>query len=338
MNRTLGLLTAWAIVGAAALWATPAAASTGCSWVQVPGDPSVSGRLQGVAASGADQVWAVGTFVGPGVIERWDGFSWSTVTIPPAAANGSLRAVTSLASDDAWAVGNTSSAAPLAIHWDGTSWTRVPMPRSGLGNDFLRSVSASGPDDVWAGGYTSTGSSDVGLLERWNGTQWSIRSAPPSQFVYGLSALSPRNVWAVVHPGASVAVVAHWDGANWNEQSLGGPSRTLFGIVARSGTDIWAVGVDYTAGPLIVHWNGVAWTQSPTPNHGGTLFSVASSSPRRAWAVGVQRRYEPLIERWNGTEWKLRKAGSSLGALFAVTTVPGAPTIWAVGDQIERYC
>jgi hypothetical protein len=105
---------------------------------------------------------------------------------------------------------------------------------------------------------------------------------------------------------------------------------------------VWAVGSDLADGsPVILHYDGSAWTRVPTPSSRrgqGALFAVTASSARRAWAVGARPHNAPLIERWNGTEWKLRRAGSMAGYLLAVTTVPGAPTVWAVGNQIERYC
>src|SRR5205085_1853308 len=58
-----------------------------------------------VAAASAQEVWAVGSFNGDGLIERWDGQSWSHVPIVSGPdGHGPLNAVAAPSLSDAWAV------------------------------------------------------------------------------------------------------------------------------------------------------------------------------------------------------------------------------------------
>jgi len=103
----------------------------------------------------------------------------------------------------AWAVGTsatpyysaTSGASTVIVHWDGTTWTRIPSPNPGS-ESYLRGVAATSPTDAWAVGnsYTATGLKSV--IEHWDGTAW---TPVPSQNspLYGVAATSPANAWAV---------------------------------------------------------------------------------------------------------------------------------------------
>src|SRR5438309_8160730 len=60
---------------------------------------------------------------------RSDG--WSIDQSPRIRGGGWLEATAAISADDVWAVGTTVSDGPLAEHWDGTSWNRVPTHVSG---------------------------------------------------------------------------------------------------------------------------------------------------------------------------------------------------------------
>jgi len=87
---------------------------------------------------------------------------------PP--GGGDLGGVAVISSRDAWAVGSTSMAKELILHWNGTAWRQVPSPdhTSGVELSAATAISAS---NVWAvGGDTIKGKS---LILRWNGAHWS---------------------------------------------------------------------------------------------------------------------------------------------------------------------
>ncbi len=156
------------------------------AWHVMPGAPIlVTGHdfLSGVAASGPNDVWAVGrTFRHPvPLIEHFDGNSWSQVTQPVSGYNSSLNSVTVVNATDAWAIGTQNLSDTVTEHWDGKSWTLVPSPFPTANNaqNDLTGVVALGRDNVWAVGQTlSNFSSLQTLAEHWDGTAWSIVTTP----------------------------------------------------------------------------------------------------------------------------------------------------------------
>jgi len=94
--------------------------------------------VNGLAAVGTDDVWAVGFDASLSrertLAAHWDGHTWSIVPTPAGAGGDEqLHAVTALGSGDVWAVGDDlpgapSTATPFAEHWNGGAWTRVPVP------------------------------------------------------------------------------------------------------------------------------------------------------------------------------------------------------------------
>ena len=68
-------------------------------------------------------------------IAHWDGNAWTRVSSPnPGLYENDLNAVTAIAPDDVWAVGEQADTdngyQGLAVHWDGTSWELSPLSES----------------------------------------------------------------------------------------------------------------------------------------------------------------------------------------------------------------
>ena len=128
---------------AACLAAAPARAGVAPSpWHVVP-TPSPSPQanyLSGVTVLGENDAWAVGawyrlTTSTPGtLVEHWDGSAWSVIPSPNRNEGyNELHSVSSVSPTDIWAVGyyNISSyisEKTLIEHWDGSSWSLVPVP------------------------------------------------------------------------------------------------------------------------------------------------------------------------------------------------------------------
>jgi hypothetical protein len=144
------------------------------------------GYLGALAATGPNDVWAVGgSDTGP-LVEHFNGATWSLVSVPQP-AGGYLDSVTALSPTNVWAVGSRglSGSLTLVMHYDGKSWTVVPSPnQSTLANadNQLRGVAAAGPNDIWAVGMYQNEQTAIHqhrtLVEHWNGSSWSIVAAP----------------------------------------------------------------------------------------------------------------------------------------------------------------
>jgi hypothetical protein len=168
-----------------------------------------------------------------------------------------IRAVSAT---DIWAVGTylttDSPYRTLILHWDGTSWTKVPSPSpAGTGSgdvNQLFAVTASSATSAWAvGDYGARGSVTKTLALHWNGTSWRRVASP--------------------NPGSAA---------------------NMLGGVAASSASAWAAGTYKSGGAaktLILHWNGTAWKHvaSPSPGGGGRLDGAGASSPASIWTVGI---------------------------------------------------
>jgi hypothetical protein len=154
----------------------------GTSWSQVATPPTGSfADLNGVSADSATDAWAVGWYGDPSknLLLHWNGTSWSQVTAPDLGPDNGLDGVSALSTGDAWAVGSYDNSTvtkvfTLALHWNGTSWTKTSTPNPGTASG-LSAVSAISADDVLAAGSTSPNSSGLPsttLLLGWNGKSW----------------------------------------------------------------------------------------------------------------------------------------------------------------------
>src|SRR5215210_1188548 len=84
----------------------------------------------------------------------------------------------------------------------GPSWGVVPSPSNGTAGNLLSSVAVVSVNDVWAvGAYSNTASVSQNLIERWDGTGWTVVPSPNvgsgDNYLEGVSAVSSGNVWAV---------------------------------------------------------------------------------------------------------------------------------------------
>jgi len=129
--------------------------SNGNSWTQVPSPNALSGSdtdqnwLTSVSVVSARDVWAVGRYGnhdgGPldeTLVEHWSGGHWYIVPSPSpggSSLDDDLWGVAAVGPSDVYAVGGVGSflspefSSPLALHWDGTSWTQstVSAPAAG---------------------------------------------------------------------------------------------------------------------------------------------------------------------------------------------------------------
>jgi len=176
--------------------------------------------------------------------------------------------------------------------------------------------------------------------------------AHESDELFGVSAASPSDVWAVgvARPdvGSARTLVERWNGRHWRTVPTPDPASGdsfLNAVAGLSPSDAWAVGMSRTRGgsarTLILHWNGRRWEVISSPNAGAgdnALVAVAAASERDIWAVGYHDSgsvYRSLVEHWDGDRWTvvslplLGGGGDGLNAVDAAA--PGV--VWAVGGS-----
>jgi hypothetical protein len=272
-----------------------------------------------------------------------------------------------VSANDAWAVGAVNLTGKTVImHWNGTAWSPAASPNPSTSVNSLAAVSADSRADAWAvGSFTSATQRGLGLIVHWNGRAWHVvKAANPGggDDLFGVSALSPTDVWAVgqycpsqCHGGTSGAdLILHWNGTAWSQVTAPdpGPGTELTAVSADSPTDAWAVGSYRARGgenTVTLHWDGTAWSVVPSPSPNPMdlegLAGVSALSPTDVWAVGsycisscgeTGSADGTLALHWDGTAWTQvptvnpNATSSRLAAVSAVSPT----SVWAVGDAI----
>jgi hypothetical protein len=216
-------------------------------------------QLNGVVDLSSTDAWAVGN--SSGLVEHWNGTSWSLVILPdPSFTPAAGKAIAAVSANNVWILGSTVNSAtgvatPETLHFNGTSWTAVPLQQPNATNFGLSSLSAISATDIWAVGQvrpSSTTANGSTLIEHYNGTAWSIVPTPTPGF-----------------------------------------DPTLTGIAGRSATDAYAVGTELPSangGPeqaLILRWNGTSWSQDSDTIGGAPIAAATFPGANTEWAVGI---------------------------------------------------
>jgi hypothetical protein len=357
----------------------------GTSWTTRDSNtPGLTGQLNSVTATSPTDAWAVGTINAEvilpgnppihqltlsGIVEHWDGTSWSqvphpgTATVANGAAGFELFGVTATSATNAWAVGDmltNNGASSFIEHLDGTTWREQALDSTQV-NSQLLAVTATSAADAWAvgQGFTSAGVNPT-LSGHFDGISWSQVPSPNPGTANVLTAIAVQGnleAWAV---GSTVSadgsltngLIEHWDGGDWRvtPSPTGGSFATFHGVAARSATDAWAVGqgsVSASGTPitLVEHWNGSNWSPVAAESPGcastclqANLMSVTAVSASNAWAVGAfaQPRSHvltALIEHWDGAAWT-QVTVSPPGTFSELSSVyaTSANDVWAVGE------
>jgi hypothetical protein len=170
----------------------------GTTWTIVPSPNPNPGRvnlLADVSCASAANCFAVG-FTDNGsklvaLIERWNGTKWTRVVGPQRKPGGSseLEGVSCTSATACTAVGYDTGSngwtRTLVLRWNGTKWTIVasatPNP-NGLGA-ILSGVSCTSATSCTAVGATTQANSltsftTKSVIERWNGTKWTLVASP----------------------------------------------------------------------------------------------------------------------------------------------------------------
>ena len=283
---------------------------------------------------------------------------------PPSGMKGTSRSSTSasLFVDNHAAPFKGNSAATRAgmpLNPVGPRWVIVKSPNNGSpGTNELFAITCASALDCWAVGYSDVGSGYNTLIERWNGSVWTIVSSPNNSgnnILYGVTCTSTSDCWAVgTYSNDDLfqrTLVEHWNGDVWNivsspNRGLSSPPiDALAGVACISASECWAAGSnDDTNGvgqTLVERWDGMAWTivDSPNPSGSNSFQAVTCGSPsppEECWAVGEtvtdRGRAQTLVEEWNGSAWSIVSSPNigNYDDLLGVTCASQGDC-WAVG-------
>jgi hypothetical protein len=262
-----------------------------------------------VGASSASDMWAFGQY---GQWLHWNGHNWTAGTMAPPAPGGpepDITATQVFSPSDVWAFGTfktrTSQQASYVAHFDGHRWRLFSLP----GAFGVTTASAVARDDIWIMRAAAGTSGPSAAVSRWNGRTWQNVPLPPAltkaYLLYGIVALSARDVWVGGEQNISPAnvtpgVAAHWNGRTWKidkfppDPAYSGDA--LMDMVSDGHGGVWALG---TTGPgepdwVLWHYTGGKWSAIVPAISGahqvvGQLAFVPHTTS--VWAVGTR---EPI--------------------------------------------
>lgn len=214
-------------------------------------DASNVGALSGVWGSGPNDVFVVGGRTSQGEIYHFDGTTWRAMDVPSVSllvwvygfgpndvyavglAGGAVHydgtswkklstgtgeelwGIWGASPNDIWIVGGTvGTGDPVLMHYDGQSFTNVPVPANDRG--------ATSIFKVWGDGTKVIAVGEKGLIIEYDGNSWKQVPAGANaddDFV-SLWGTSPSNIVAV--GGRATARIGRYDGTGWTTFKPGG--------------------------------------------------------------------------------------------------------------------
>ena len=221
---------------------------------------------------------------GPLLLETWNGAKWTLQTASiPGGARSVYPGVVSchfltfcVVAGESYGT-NPAAPAMLLDKWDGKALTAMkPAVPAGAANVTLNDVSCPSTTlcAVAAFSTNSTGTSDFGFVEVWNGTSWradKVAAPKGGAALYGVSCLPGGTCVAVGSAGPSTATKAtalSYNGKTWTAQNVPGPgtgtSSYFFGVNCLKTSPCVAVGEITASRPAAVTplgglWNGSSW-------------------------------------------------------------------------------
>jgi hypothetical protein len=318
-------------------------------WASQATGISGDAALVGTACASLTECWAMGAqYVGKGlattegVMEHYDGTTWSPVSLP-GATGVALNGVSCVSASDCLAVGNlqtaTHAAHALAYRWDGKTWSALPaLSPPGALWTVLEGTDCFAANDCIAVGDADNSPTGSGYFfsERFNGSSWSLISMPnKAQFNLGdatylnlscpssNSCLAAGSAWHYTHGEMGLntlfGVSFSWDGSSWTSRAWN--VATCFGLCP---------GASSAKSPLnYERFYYPAGASCPAPGDCWVNLNldpiVADGDPSQ----GVLRD-NIAFAHWNGTTFQ-QKTVPMLGFFSSVGCLPVSGGSWCIG-------
>ena len=373
--------TAIALAAALALAALPVPADcqTPCGSFEVLDVPFDAGwnraLFEDVAALPDGTAWAVGYAqlptppFGPENVTlamSWNGSSWTHTPTPYVStwvggANDFLHAVAALGPDDVWAAGERhGDAGGLSVgawlhvlHWDGSSWSEMPVPEppggSGINFSGLRvyDIAAFASDDVWFAGVWGEPNALSSVTWRplamhWDGSHMTVFPTPVlytgsnPMHMRQMAAVATDDIWGICRTNTAGGVTAdptvlHWDGSDWSQVSTPslGQSVVLDDITAAGADDVWVFGHTYfPTTPFALHWDGSGWSVHTDVGYAGSAVALAPDAIYQGTGE---------ITLFDGSSSAVVEDFAAVsGPSVLGMDSPGGCTLWAVGRRFDN--
>lgn len=297
------------------------------------------------------------------LIEKWNGSAWtkSSYSNPSGATESRLNSVSCRSTTSCMAVGSyvdsSKATHPLALSWNGTTWTQTATTGQPAGSTAAEYTAVSCPTGTSgcgaAGTYTDSGGKKHGFAPWWSGTAWSELSLPmpegatESDFS-GTVCTTASFCHLVGNYHDKEGVVKPLDlklnTSVWVIKSTPLPAGATTGRlndVSCSSTTCYGVGYYLDAGvkkTYALKYSGEAWSLTsptvPAEATSSTLARISCPATAECTALGSYEKggeTKPLALHWNGTAWSEESVPSES---FAAASVPFA----GVSCPSSSYC
>lgn len=280
----------------------------GSSWV--PSGPlgsTPNSWLTAVSCTSPSNCFAVGSHHNPtrGQVEtlvvHWNGAAWSVMPSPNLDLDiNRFTGVSCASSSFCVAVGEARNygivdhIGTVIQHFDGTTWRIMPSPATGHFYDPLIGIACVTATSCFAVGQSYIGEFGpyLGLIEHWNGTEWTATQTATPELLTGIACASTTDCGAV---GGQAAY--HWDGATWVSEAFPSPEGSsgwgLSAVDCPARSTCFGVGAYWTnfnsdVHTLVMQRGPSGWRQTSGLNlpSGGQLRGVSCPSTRFCMAVG----------------------------------------------------
>ncbi|HEY8089184.1 MAG TPA: hypothetical protein VIF09_15100 [Polyangiaceae bacterium] len=234
-----------------------------------------------------------------------DGWCWER----PSFFGVEMTGVWGSSFSDVWAVGRGGT----ILHFDGTSWTRLPP----ITPEPLYDVHGSGPKDVWAVGRH--------VVLHWDGTAWTSMNAPATKgWLHTVFAVAPGDAWF----GGDWQALMHWDGKQFTltEQNVVASYRALVGFASN---DVWAVGDSAT----VQHFDGTSWTLTGADFTGFPSCTSAWGSSSKDVYLACGADGADSVQHWDGAAWKSVAFPSSVQVGPQIVAGSSSSDVWLFSNE-----
>ena len=243
-----------------------------------------------------------------------------------------------------YAAVNPGKEVPIAEQWDGHGCTIQTVPMLDRATSaVLNGVSCSAPDACTAVGYSTENISYSGaytaLVERWDGTRWTIQTADESWEACKVSRVrrrltASRSARGTAGPSSGTGRAG--ESCRCRRMAPSAMRWNRFPASPRQAAWAWATsGTPIPAPSTPHHGTASRGTQVPMPSPTGSNY--ASWTPgfvpdrrrvRSGWVLDVwpDCSLAPFADRWNGESWTLENHTLPSGAHTSVLKGVSCPT------------
>jgi hypothetical protein len=251
--------------------------------------------------------------------------------------NNNLYGVACVDASRCFAVGGYESSAgdlPITMTWNGSAWSMTNVQTPSGTHIRLNAVSCLSSTDCFAvGSYDPNSKKTRTLIERWDGTHWSMVTPPDPGTnhaeLLGISCVAASGTCTAVGDYSTrrrqFTLAERWNGSTWLIVPSPSPKASYLSLAAvscSSDSACTAVGV-VGKHALAERWDGSTWSIQVVAKPNGTgpqLRGVSCPSATSCTAVGLYSTPDilqlTLVESWDGTTWTVQPSPEPAGALF----------------------